>query len=508
MQKVGITAILHKLMTVHERDNVGVLLHSVDKNSVHYGELKVEHDLPVGHKLALCRITPGEKVYKYGFPIGVATQLINAGEHVHSHNLKTGLSGLLDYTYNPVAQSWKQSESGGMSDHFQGYRRYDGAVAIRNEVWIVNTVGCCNKISELLTSKASTRFDGRNVDGIYQFSHPYGCSQLGDDLSRTQKVLAGLVRHPNAAAVLVLGLGCENNNLEQFRRIVGEQDERRVRWLNAQDVADEIETGLHMLDDLVDFAETFSREPIPIAKLVVGLKCGGSDAFSGITANPLVGYFSDHLVSQGGTVLLTEVPEMFGAETILMNRCRNERVFKKTVSLINNFKLYFKRYGQEIYENPSPGNKDGGITTLEEKSLGCIQKGGSSYVNDVVAYGDTIASTDQKGLILLDGPGNDMVALTALAAAGAHLVLFTTGRGTPLGGPVPTIKIASNSELAKLKKRWIDFDAGRLLFDTSMPRLSEEFFDYVLAVASGDSKTKNESHNFREIAIFKDGVTL
>jgi len=384
--------------------------------------------------------------------------------------------------------------------------RKNDQVGIRNEIWIINTVGCVNKIAEKIAMDANRRYTGR-VDGIYTFVHPYGCSQLGDDHIYTQNILKNLANHPNAAGVLVLGLGCENNHIEEFKQVLGEWDESRLKFLDTQDVSDDITAGLAIIDELVAYAETFKREPVPVSKLVIGLKCGGSDGFSGITANPLVGKLSDTIIEHGGACLLTEVPEMFGAETLLMNRCTNEKVFKKSVSLINDFKEYFIRHNQEIYENPSPGNKEGGITTLEEKSLGCTQKGGQSLVVDVLNYGETVTN---PGLVLLQGPGNDIVAVTNLTAAGAHIVLFTTGRGTPLGGPVPTVKISSNTTLAINKPHWIDFDAGILLSDDSpgMGSLTEQFFNYILRLASGEIMAKNELNDYREISIFKDGVTL
>lgn len=344
-----------------------------------------------------------------------------------------------------------------------------------------------------------------NIDGVFHFAHPYGCSQLGDDLQYTQKLLGSLVNHPNAAGILVVGLGCENNGIESFKQSIGEYDPQRVKFMSSQVEEDELKKGLQLIDELITYARTFKRESVPVSKLKLGLKCGGSDGFSGITANPLVGTLSDRLIAAGGTAILTEVPEMFGAETILMNRAANEAVFENIVRLVNDFKQYFILHGQEIYENPSPGNKAGGISTLEEKSLGCTQKGGRAIVNDVVKYGDRVS---KSGLNLLEAPGNDLVSVTALSAAGAHIVLFTTGRGTPFGGPVPTVKIATNSDLARHKKNWIDYNAGQLLEEKSMFEMTDELWHQIIDIASGERKTNNERNGFREIAIFKDGVTL
>ena len=441
-----------------------------------------------GHKYARRDIANGELIIKYGQPIGHATSDIKIGEHVHTHNVKTNLSGKLEYRYEPNEVHGEKVNS---DLTFMGYVRKNGDVGIRNDIWIVNTVGCVNKVAEKLAA----------LTGAKAFSHPFGCSQLGDDQATTQAILRGMVNHPNAGGVLVLGLGCENNNIEVFKEILGEWDEERVKFLNTQDFDDDIADGVRLINELKEDASSFKREPVHISKLRVGLKCGGSDGFSGITANPLVGRFCDKLVSFGGSCALTEVPEMFGAEHLLMNRCVDRETFEKTVLLINDFKAYYTRYNQVIYENPSPGNKKGGITTLEEKSLGCVQKGGLSPVVDVLDYGERI---EKNGLSLLNGPGNDIVACTNLMAAGVHMILFTTGRGTPLGTSVPTVKIATNHSLAQRKSNWIDFDASTML-DGVDP--TDDLLSYVLRVADGE-KTKNEINGYEEISIFKDGVTL
>ena len=448
----------------------------------------VDINLSDGHKYALRDIAEGENIIKYGNPIGHATCHIKAGEHVHTHNVKTNLSGNLEYVYEPVFHDIP-AESGERT--FMGYVRENGDVGIRNEIWIVNTVGCVNKVAEKLAAKTGAR----------HFPHPFGCSQLGDDQSITQKILCGMVNHPNAAGVLVLGLGCENNNIEVFKSVLGEYNPERVKFLNTQDHDDDIAAGVALIEELKAYAAKFERTPVPVSKLRLGLKCGGSDGYSGITANPLVGRLSDKLIANGGSCVLTEVPEMFGAEHLLMQRCESREVFDKTVKLINDFKDYYTRHNQVIYENPSPGNKKGGITTLEEKSLGCVQKGGLSKVVDVLDYGDRLT---KNGLSLLNGPGNDIVAITNLMAAGVHIILFTTGRGTPVGAPVPTVKVATNHSLAERKQSWIDFDASPTLEGNE---LTEEFFDYVIEVASG-RETRNEINDYREISIFKDGVTL
>jgi len=451
----------------------------------------VEINLSDGHKYAVSDIKAGENIIKYGSPIGHATCDIKKGDHVHTHNLKTNLSDNLEYTYNFKNYGVKPQET---DLCFLGYKRENGDVGIRNEIWIVNTVGCVNKIAQKISEKA----------GAMYFPHPFGCSQLGDDQTVTQQILKGMVNHPNAAGVLVLGLGCENNNIDVFKSVLGEWDDRRVKFLNCQDVNDEVEEGIKLVNELQEYANTFKKEHIPVSCLKIGLKCGGSDGYSGITANPLVGRLSDKVISLGGSCVLTEVPEMFGAEHLLMERCETEETFNKCVKLINDFKDYYKRHDQVIYENPSPGNKKGGITTLEEKSLGCVQKGGLSKVVDVLDYGDRLT---KNGLSLLNGPGNDIVAVTNLMAAGVHLILFTTGRGTPLGSAVPTVKISTNKALAQNKSNWIDFDASPFITDYGPDKLTDNLLQYVIEVASG-RETKNEIHNYREISIFKDGVTL
>lgn len=493
-----------KLLQINSADNVAVALADIpagETAKVGDVELLVHEAVGRGHKIALADIAVNENIIKYGNPIGHASQAIKVGSTVHVHNLKTNLSGTEGYRYEPQLT---ELEAATEERYFDAYLRRDGNVGIRNELWIIPTVGCVNKTTEILAHRYAKELKAENVDGVFAFPHPYGCSQLGDDHLNTQKILAGLARHPNAGGVLIVGLGCENNTLESFRAILGEVDEHRVKFMIVQEMADEIEVGLEQLRQLERYAAGFKRQPVPLAKLRVGLKCGASDGFSGITANPLVGELSDMLIAQGGTSVLSEVPEMFGAERLFMARCADKHIFDKCVNMVNGFKEYFQRHNQVVYENPSPGNKQGGISTLEEKSLGCTQKGGSSTVVDVLEYGETITL---NGLNLLTGPGNDMVAITVLAAAGAHIILFTTGRGTPLGGPVPTMKISTNSELAKFKSNWIDFNAGTLVEDETMAEVAPRLLEAVVATAEGQ-KTKSEQNGYREIALFKDGVTL
>lgn len=493
---------MQDFIKINNKDNVAVALKELASGTtvtLEDGSVTLLETIPAGHKFTLKAIKKDDIVIKYGYPIGYAKEEINAGTWIHTHNIKTTLGNIIDYAYEPSLPSIDKTEK----SYFKGYNRSNGKVGIRNEIWIIPTVGCVNAIASAMEKQAKEYlFD--SVEDVIAFPHPYGCSQMGDDQENTRTILANLINHPNAGGVLVLGLGCENSNIEELKPYIGEYDENRVKFLQCQDVEDEMETGLSMLKELIKYASNFHREDISSEELIIGMKCGGSDGLSGITANPLVGAFSDIIISKGGTTVLTEVPEMFGAETILMNRCQDEALFDKTVTMINDFKQYFKNHNQTIYENPSPGNKKGGISTLEDKSLGCTQKSGNAPVVDVLAYGETIKT---KGLNLLSAPGNDLVAATALAASGAHIVLFTTGRGTPFASPVPTMKISSNTPLSVKKNNWIDFNAGKIVEDTTIADLSFELFQEVLDIASG-KKVKSEEAGFHDMAIFKQGVTL
>ncbi|MCR5347433.1 MAG: altronate dehydratase family protein [Fretibacterium sp.] len=503
---------MNELIRIHPSDSVAVALRPLKAGasvpvSGAGSSVTLREDIAMGHKAALKDIAAGEKVIKYGFPIGEATAAIPRGGHVHSHNLRTLLSSGLTYAYHPTHPSLPK----GAPAAFSGYPRADGRAGIRNELWIIPTVGCVNDVAEALAKKAQS-LTGGSVENVRALPHPYGCSQLGDDQEHTRTVLARFAAHPNAGGVLVLGLGCENSGIEEIRKRMGDPsggplagyDPERVRFLISQDVEDEVEEGFRLLQELAARMQKDVRVPCDTSKLVVGLKCGGSDGLSGITANPTIGGFSDLLIARGGSTILTEVPEMFGAETILMDRCEDSAVFEKTVKLINDFKAYFESCGQPVYENPSPGNKAGGITTLEDKALGCTQKSGTAPVVDVLPYGGRVT---KPGLSLLSAPGNDLVASTALAAAGAQVVLFSTGRGTPFGCPVPTIKISSNSALAAHKAKWIDFDAGTLVEGGTLPERAQALFDFVLEVAGG-KRTHNEENGFQGMAIFKTGTTL
>ena len=491
-----------KGIRIHPDDNVAVALEDLRKGetlTLDTVSVTAIEDIARGHKIALRDIKEGEPVVKYGNPIGLAKADIPAGAWAHVHNVRTGLSESADYTYDhKVYDKPKVSPR-----TFMGYRREDGRAAVRNELWIIPTVGCVNSIAARLVQENQHLVKG-SIDGLYTFAHPYGCSQMGSDHAQTRKLLAALVRHPNAGGVLVLSLGCENLTHDQFVEELGEWDDKRVKFLTCQQVEDEFEAGAKLLKELAEYAGQFKREELPASELVVGMKCGGSDGLSGITANPTVGRFSDRLTALGGSTVLTEVPEMFGAENILFSRCMDEEVFNKAVRMVNNFKEYFVSHGQVVYENPSPGNKAGGITTLEDKSCGCVQKGGSAQITDVLEYAESVT---KKGLNLLSGPGNDLVSATDLTAAGAHIILFTTGRGTPFGAPAPTVKISTNTALFEKKGNWIDFNAGSVAEGEDLDAAGERLLDYVLRVASGE-KTKAEQHGAREIAIFKDGVTL
>ncbi len=493
-----------KFITLNPNDNVSVCLETGQKGEtaqIENLQLVLLDNIPVGHKVALHSIETDSDVIKYGAPIGHAISPILAGNHVHTHNLKTNLTGTISYSFNQKLNEIRYAKR---DLTFEAYRRSNGNSGIRNEIWIVPTVGCVNGQAQQIINRFQKEVNPEDIDAIEVFKHNYGCSQLGDDHINTQKALAQLINHPNAGGVLVMGLGCENNQISHLKKFIGEYDADRIKFLVAQDVEDEVEAGVEILKEIYSKMKNDHREAIPLSELKVGLKCGGSDGFSGITANPLVGVFSDFLVAQGGTTVLTEVPEMFGAETILMARAKDRLTFDKTVSLINDFKDYYTQHNLPVYENPSPGNKDGGISTLEDKSLGCTQKGGSATVMDVLKYAEPIKV---KGLNLLSAPGNDLVAASALGFSGCQLVLFTTGRGTPFGSFVPTMKISTNSTLFNKKKNWIDFNAGQLLEDKTMDQLLEEFIQVIIEV-SGGKKLRHEESGFKEISIFKTGVTL
>lgn len=494
-----------KFIKINPADSVVVCLQPLSAGEtieVDGKSVTLNQDTPAGHKVLINDAPTGTDIIKYGYPIGHAKVDLKSGDWVNENNLKTNLSGTLEYTYNPVNERLNIKDE---KRTFMGYVRKNGEVGVRNEVWIVPTVGCVNGIAERLAKELKAETGCEGIDDIYAWHHNFGCSQLSGDHENTRKVLRDITLHPNAGAVLVLSLGCENNQPEEFEKLLGDYDHDRIKFLITQKVdGDEVEAGLDILRELYAIAKEDKRQEVSVAKLRVGLKCGGSDGFSGITANPLVGEFSDWLVAQGGTSILTEVPEMFGAETILMNRCETPELFEQTVSLVNNFKEYFLSHGEPVGENPSPGNKAGGISTLEDKALGCTQKCGRAPVSGVLEYGDRLQTT---GLNLLSAPGNDLVASTALASAGCQIVLFTTGRGTPFGTFVPTMKIATNPTLAARKPNWIDFSAGQLIEGKTMAEVVPAFIDKILAVASGE-RAKNEINNYREISIFKNGVTL
>ncbi len=493
------------VLKLHESDNVAVALTSLDAGievSIDGRLLLVQQDIAAGHKIALVDLQPCAHVVKYGLPVGRVTESIRRGSWVHSHNMRTNLSGTVDYRYQPVPAS---PPAMGPAPTFAGYRRSSGAVGTRNEVWVLNTVACVNRSADRITRICSEQF-GKHIDGVHTFAHPYGCSQSGEDLENTRCILADLMEHPNAGGVLLLGLGCEANLVASLLRVAGDIDRSRIRYFNSQDVDDEVQHGVALVGELVSLMQQDRRSEQPIANLVVGLKCGGSDGLSGVTANPLVGRIADRVTAHGGGAILTEVPEMFGGEQVLMNRAADETLFREIERLVNDFKQYHLQHGRPIYENPSPGNIEGGLTTLEEKALGAIKKGGSATVTEVLRYGERKRT---PGLSLLEAPGNDGVSVTAMVAAGATALLFTTGRGTPMGSPVPTIKISSNTAVCERKPRWIDFDAGAVRGGSAeIDDLEADLFELLLDVASGRIQTQNERYGYRDIAIWKTGVTL
>lgn len=491
---------------IHKADNVVIALAPILKGSVIEGEdfvCEAGEDIPKGHKLALTAIPTGGQIVKYGYPIGCAVSDIAAGAWVHSHNMRTNLDGMLQYEYHPAGMEVETAAVYEGGPTFHGYQRASGDVGIRNEIWVIPTVSCANHTASTLAGMADSRF-GHLCDGIYALPHNSGCSQLGDDHIMTQKLLAAILTNPNAGGVLLVSLGCENNNIKEFLPVLGSYDQSRIKYLITQEAGDEVEEGLSILKEIADVVAGDVREEVSVSKLRIAFKCGGSDSLSGVTANPLCGRISDRITAFGGTAVLTEVPEMFGAETILMNRADSRETFKKVADLINSFKQYYLDYNQPVYENPSPGNKEGGITTLEEKSLGCVQKGGQAVVTDTLDYGE---KAQKPGLNLMTGPGNDNVSITDLVAAGAQLLLFTTGRGNPLGTAIPCIKLSSNTELSVHKPHWIDFNAGEITDGASMDELADRLWQLVLDTASG-KKTRSEVNGYREIMIFKNGVLL
>ncbi|MBD1389022.1 altronate dehydratase [Neiella sp. HB171785] len=496
---------MKQLIQLHPTDNVAIALAPLQADQQYeFDGLSVtpKQDIEKGHKVALSSIDEGQFIIKYGAPIGASQVALTAGDWVHTDQVKTNLSDELEYSYDPVSPTVAAVADD--SPEVQIYRRANGQVAIRNELWVIPTVGCVNGMATHMVKEFLAQHPDLEIDGVHVFPHQFGCSQLGDDLEDTKTLLQNMASHPNAGGVLVVGLGCENNQVSAFMRGVEDVPEDRIRFLISQQVEDEVEAGLELLEQLYQVMRHDQREPGKLTEIKFGLECGGSDGLSGITANPLLGQLSDYLIARGGTTVLTEVPEMFGAETILMSRCKDEQTFTDLVDMVNGFKRYYKDHNQPIYENPSPGNKKGGITTLEDKSLGCTQKAGQSVVEAVLDYGEKLVN---PGLHLLNAPGNDAIATSALGSCGCHMVLFTTGRGTPYGGFVPTMKIATNSEMATRKKHWIDFDAGRLIGDMSMPEMLDEFIDLLVRTCSGEP-VKNEINEIREVAIWKKGVTL
>lgn len=492
---------MNKTIIINENDNVAVALTNLAKGEV-YNEVTLLEDITQGHKFALKDFKKGENIIKYGYPIGRATSDIKKGEHVHEHNVETNLSGELEYKFSG---DFKDNFKINCDQKVKVFKRKFNKYGIRNNLLIVPMVGCVNSMAELIKEKFIKEVDTSKIDDVIVTKHPFGCSQLGDDFENTVKTLQAIVKHPNNGGVLVFALGCENNQLDAFKATLGEYDTERVRFLKAQDVENEVEEGVKLLKDLYSNMIKDVRVEAPISVINIGLKCGGSDGFSGISANPLVGMMSDYMVKEGGTTVLSEVPEMFGAEQILMARSKDEETFNKIVHLINGFKEYYAAHNQVCYENPSPGNRAGGITTLEDKSLGCVQKAGTSQVNDVLYLGDELKET---GLNLLNGPGNDLMACTNLACIGCHVILFTTGRGTPFGTFIPTLKIATNTPLANKKSNWIDFNAGQIVDGISKEEVFNNFKNLIISVINGEKKAKNEENSFEEISIFKDGVTL
>lgn len=490
---------MKRYIKLGDSDNVAVALQDIAKGEaieLPEGKIVTLDDTPKGHKFALRDISAGEKVIKYGSVIGKAIKDINKGEWVSTHNLKT----LLKPEWKP---EWKGNKAKEVNvsipqKTFWGFKRKNGKVGIRNEIWIIPTVGCINGV---LKDFARSVERPEWIDDVKVLSHPYGCSQLGGDLENTKRILSGLARNPNAGGVMVVGLGCENLQLSYMKEEL--KNHPNVSFLMLQAVNDEYEALFKSFSEVAERAYS-ERTECPISSLTIGVKCGGSDSLSGITANPLVGKVSDYITYYGGTVLMSEIPEIFGAEDEIISRIEDEEVFNKFVRAITWFRNYYTRYNQPVSENPSPGNIKGGITTLEEKSLGAVKKSGSNKVTDVLWYGE---EAKRSGVNIVFGPGNDLVSTTALAGSGAVMILFTTGRGTPFEAVVPTIKISTNSDLKRRRPDWIDFNAGEIAEGKDMDELLRELINLIIEVANG-GRTKGEERGLQEIAIFKDGVIL
>lgn len=463
-------------IVINDKDNVGVCLTETD-------------NIPAGHKVALCDINKDDFVIKYGQIIGRATQFIPKGSWVHSHNLRSHLDEKMEYEYN-----YKAFNPEIKAGTFLGYKRDKGRAGIRNEIYIIPTVGCVNNVC-MRVEKLCQKYVKGSIDGIFALTHQFGCSQLGEDNDNIKKLLCSVALNPNASYVLFVGLGCENNGLDGIKEYLKPFNRDNIAYFNCQEVEDDVSYAVDIIKGFADKVKDLKREEVSLKELCIGLKCGGSDGYSGLTANPLVGTITDKFVSLGASAILTEVPEMFGAEQLLMNKCKDKQVFVKYKEMIENFKAYYTDNGFPVYENPSPGNKKGGITTLEEKSLGCVEKAGSTEIVDVLEYGELVT---KSGVSVLNAPGNDLIASTALAASGCQIVLFTTGRGTPFSTFVPTMKIATNDRLSNFKSNWIDFNAFSMN--------AEGLFDIIMSTVNGVYKCKNEDQ--REIAFYKTGVTL
>ncbi len=499
------------LILLSPDDNIGVARRDLRcglQITTPRGVIALQESIPMGHKAALCGIPRGGSVYKYAQVIGRARRPIECGEWVHVHNLELAHGqGTLEY----AVESPRPPElPDGLPRMFLGYRRGDGRVGTRNHVVVVPTSNCsshvCERIAEEVRKEAE---DG--VDGVFAVPHTDGCAQhTGPDIEQLERTLKGIIAHPNVCAALVVALGCEVNSLTRYcgpgmETIYG-KPAAALEIQASGGTVKAVAAGVAKVHSLVEAAASCPRTEEPVGHLTIGLNCGGSDAFSGISANPALGYASDLLVGAGGTVVLAETPEIYGAEQVLTRRAADIKTGKELVRIIERYCEYAARFGATMDSNPAPGNLRGGITNIVEKSLGAVMKGGTTTLNGVIDYAERIAG---KGLIVMDTPGYDPVSITGLAAGGCNLIAFTTGRGSGIGFPiVPVLKIASNSRIFRLMADNMDVNAGDILDGNSDIREKGiEIYRQIVRAASGE-RTRSEILGHREFAPWRIGPVM
>jgi altronate hydrolase len=459
--------------------------------------ITVRQTIPEGHKIALTARGIGDPVHRYGHVIGFATADILPGDHVHSHNLSVGRlqhdyafgQGVKPVTYIP--EEHRRT--------FSGYRRADGKTGTRNYVAIISSVNCSASVSRYVADRfrGDALRDFPHVDGVIALTHKGGCGAHygGAELDLLQRTLAGFARHPNVAGYVLMGLGCEMNQIPDLVEHQSLDAPTSIIIQEEGGLVESVDAGVRAIGALLPAANDCRREPISVSELVVALQCGGSDAWSGITANPALGYAVDLLVAQGGTAVLGETPEIYGGEHLMTRRAVSEEVGRKLIDRIHWWERYTAINGAEIDNNPTPGNKLGGLTTIYEKSLGAIAKSGTTPMTDVLEYAEPVGT---RGFIHMDTPGFDPVSVTGQVAGGCNLVVFTTGRGSVFGcRPAPTIKVATNTPLYERMRNDMDVNAGRMLEGATLRQVGEEIFEMMVEVASG-MPTKSERHGIGE----------